>query len=75
LRPQKECNQMQKKKDKGLYHYWNIIERTARKYEADLIASGRFKFIGKEDNYNLYKEISTGHVVRVLIPRLEIPKT
>jgi capsule polysaccharide modification protein KpsS len=58
------------KRDKGFYYYWDLIERTARKYEVDLVATGRYTYIKTDGNYRLYKEKATGKTIRILIPTI-----
>ena len=60
-----------KQRDHSYYYYLDIIERTARKYESDLVGSGRFTFIKTEGHYRLYKEEATGNVVRIIIPFMD----
>jgi hypothetical protein len=56
------------KRDKGFYYYLDLIERTARKYEVDLVATGRYDYIKTDGNYRLYMEKATGKTIRILIP-------
>jgi hypothetical protein len=53
-----------------LYRHFDRIERIAKKFEDDLIASGRFKYVRTENNRKIYVELATGHEVPVLLPRL-----
>lgn len=56
------------KRSRSFYDYLDLIERTAKKYEADLVATGRYTFIKTDGQYRLYKEKATGRVVRILMP-------
>ena len=49
-----------------LYHYLDRIERTVRKYEEDLVATGRFKYVRTDSSHKIYVEIATGREVLVL---------
>jgi hypothetical protein len=50
--------------------FFSKIQRIAEKFEADLIASGRFKYVRTENNRKIYVELATGHEVPVLMPTL-----
>jgi len=54
--------------------FFSKIQRIAEKFEADLIASGRFKYVRTEDNRKIYVELATGHEVPVLMPSLTVSK-
>jgi hypothetical protein len=58
------------KRDKGFYYYLDLIERTAKRYEVDLVATGRYTYVKTDGNYRLYKEKATGNVMRILIPKV-----
>jgi hypothetical protein len=62
------CRMATRKPDKGFYYYLDLIERTARKYEADIIATGRFKYDRTEGYRKIYVELTTGKEVSVLMP-------
>jgi len=49
--------------------YFNKVQAIAEKFEADLIASGRFQYLKTEGNKKIYIETSTGHEVPVLMPQ------
>jgi hypothetical protein len=61
---------MAKKDLSVLYRYFDKIERIAKQFEDDLIASGRFKYVRTENNHKIYVELATGHEVPVLLPIL-----
>jgi len=48
--------------------YFNKVQAIADKFEADLIASGRFQYLKTEGNRKIYVETSTGREVPVIIP-------
>jgi hypothetical protein len=48
--------------------YFNKVQAIAEKFEADLIASGRFKYLKTEGNKKIYVEMATGREVPVLVP-------
>jgi hypothetical protein len=50
--------------------FFSKIQRIAEKFEADLIASGRFKYVRTEGSRKIYVELATGHEVPVLMPSL-----
>ena len=54
--------------DPSLVHHFNHILAIAEKYEADLVASGRFKYLRTEADKKIYLEIATGREVPVLMP-------
>jgi len=55
--------------------YFNKVQAIAEKFEADLIASGRYKYVRTdENNHRIYVEIATGHEVPVLMPTWTKPK-
>lgn len=51
--------------------FFGKIQRIAEKFEADLIASGRFKYVRTENSRKIYVELATGHEVPVLMPKLK----
>jgi hypothetical protein len=56
--------------DPTMLRFLDTMERIARKFEGDLIASGRFKYVRTDGQRKIYVEIATGHEVPVLIPSL-----
>ena len=54
--------------DHSLVSYFGKIQSIAVKFEADLIASGRYQYLKTEGNKKIYIEKSTGKVVPVLMP-------
>jgi hypothetical protein len=54
----------------SLVSHFNRIQAIADKFEADLIASGRFKYLKTEGNKKIYVETATGREVPVLVPTL-----
>ncbi len=54
----------------SLVQHFNRIQAIADNFEADLIASGRFKYVRTENNKKIYVEIATGHEVPVLVPKM-----
>ncbi len=54
----------------SLVQHFNRIQAIAEKFETDLIASGRFKYVRTEDNKKIYVETATGREVPVLFPQL-----
>jgi hypothetical protein len=50
--------------------YFNKVQAIAEKFEADLIASGRFKYLRTDGNKKIYIEKATGREVPVIIPLL-----
>lgn len=54
----------------GYRDYFAKVERVARQYEEDIIASKRFRYVRTEDNRRIYVEIATGREVPVTIPEL-----
>jgi len=54
----------------SLVSHFNRIQAIADKFEADLIASGRFKYVRTEGNKKIYVEKTTGREVPVKIPML-----
>lgn len=50
--------------------HFNRIQAITEKFEADLIASGRFKYLKTEGNKKIYIEKTTGREVPVKIPML-----
>jgi len=50
--------------------HFNRIQTIADKFEADLIASGRFQYLKTEGNKKIYIELKTGREVPVIIPLL-----
>ena len=61
--------------DPTMLRFLDTMERIARKFEGDLIASGRFKYVRTDDKRKIYVEIATGHEVPVLIPSLYLKTT
>ena len=61
---------LRKRLDKTLYSYLDMIQRVAQKFEDDLIASRRFKYLRTEGDRKIYVELATGREVPVLKPRL-----
>jgi len=58
--------------DPSRVRFFNLIQATADKFEADLIASGRYKYIKTENNHKIYVEKETGRIVPILIPTLPL---
>lgn len=56
--------------DPSFNSYFAKVERVAQRYEADLIASGRYKLVRTENNRRIYVETATGREVPVIIPEL-----
>jgi hypothetical protein len=54
----------------SLVRHFNRIQAIADKFETDLIASGRFKYLKTEGNKKIYVEKATGREVPVLFPML-----
>lgn len=54
--------------DPSSVRHFNRIQAIAEKYEAALVASGRFKYLRTEENKKIYIELATGREVPVLIP-------
>ena len=54
--------------DPSLVNHFGRILAIAEKYEADLVASGRFKYLRTEEDKKIYVELATGREVPVLIP-------
>jgi hypothetical protein len=54
--------------DPSLVQYFGKIQAIANKFEADLIATGRYQYLKTEGNKKIYVEKSTGKVVPVLMP-------
>jgi len=50
--------------------YFNKVQAIAERFEADLIASGRFKYVRTDGNKKIYVEKTTGREVPVKIPML-----
>ena len=57
-----------------IYRHFERIERIAKKFEDDLIATGRFKYVRTENSRKIYVEIATGHEVPVLVPNFGLFK-
>jgi hypothetical protein len=51
------------------------MERIACKFEADLIATGRFKYVRTDGERKIYIELATGREVPVLMPSLYLKRT
>ena len=54
--------------DQTFLRHLDRMQRVARKYEDDLVASGRFKYARTEGDRKIYIEIATGREVPILIP-------
>jgi hypothetical protein len=54
--------------DPSLISYFNKVQAIAEKFEADLIASGRYEYLRTEGSKKIYVEKTTGHEVPVLMP-------
>ena len=55
--------------------YFNKVQAIAERFEADLIASGRYKYVRTdENNHRIYVEIATGHEVPVIMPTFKQSK-
>ena len=54
----------------SLVRHFSTIQAIAEKFEADLIASGRFQYLKTEGNKKIYIELKTGREVPVIIPLL-----
>ena len=54
--------------DPSLVSHFGRILAIAEKYEADLVASGRFKYLRTEEDKKIYVELATGREVSVLMP-------
>ncbi len=61
--------------DPSMVSYFATIENIARKFENDLIASGRFRYVRTDGNRKIYAEITTGREVPVIVPQLSSPTT
>jgi hypothetical protein len=48
--------------------YFSKVQAIAEKFEADLIATGRYKYVRTENNKKIYVELTTGREVPVLMP-------
>ena len=57
--------------DPTLVRHFNRIQAIADKFEADLIATGRFKYVRTDGNRKIYVEMATGREVPVIIPLLD----
>jgi hypothetical protein len=57
--------------DHSLVHYFNKVQAIAEKFESDLIASGRFKYVRTDGNKKIYVETATGREVPVLMPQFK----
>lgn len=60
--------------NQSLIRHFNKIQAIADKFEADLIASGRFKYLKTEGNKKIYVEKATGHEVPVIMPQFTTSK-
>ena len=56
--------------DNSYRDYFEKVERVAKRFEEDLIATKRFKYLRTENNRRIYAEIATGREVPVMIPEL-----
>jgi hypothetical protein len=54
----------------SLVEHFNRIQAITEKFEADLIASGRFKYLRTDGYKKIYIEKATGREVPVKIPML-----
>lgn len=54
--------------DPLLVRHFNRIHAIAEKFEADLIATGRFEYLKTEGNKKIYIEKATGREVPILVP-------
>jgi hypothetical protein len=54
--------------DQSTLDFFAKIQRIAEKFEANLIASGRYVYLKTEGNRKIYIEQATGHEVPVLMP-------
>ena len=54
----------------SLVSHFNRIQAITEKFESDLIASGRFRYLRTEGNKKIYVEKTTGREVPVKIPML-----
>ena len=54
-------------KKKGLQHYFNRIESAHRQLENDIVASGRYVYVGVQNGYKVYIEKATGQIMRTLL--------
>lgn len=59
--------------DPSLVRHFNRIQAITEKFEADLIATGRYRYVKTEGNKKIYVEIATGRKVPVRIPMLNKP--
>ena len=66
---------LDRKLDPTMLRFLDTMERIARKFESDLIASGRFKYLRTEGERKIYIETATGHEVPVLMPSLYLNRT
>ncbi len=56
----------------SLVRHFNEVQAIAERFEADLIASGRYKYVRTDENdRKIYVEIATGREVPVLMPRFK----
>ena len=58
-----------------MLRFLDTIERVARKFESDLIATGRFKYVRTDGERKIYVELATRHEVPVLMPSLYLKTT
>ena len=56
--------------DSSAVSFYNMIESIAKKFEEDLLATGRFKYVRTDGNRKIYVEIATGREVPVLMPKM-----
>jgi hypothetical protein len=45
---------------------FNKIAAISQLFERDVLASGRFTFMGLNEGYSVYKEVATGHIIHIL---------
>lgn len=57
--------------DPFLVRHFNKIQLISEKYEADLVASGRFEYLETKGNKKIYVEKTTGRTISVFFPILE----
>ena len=59
----------------SLVEHFNRIQAITEKFEADLIASGRFRYLRTDGNKKIYIEKATGREVPVKKPMLAKKQT
>ncbi len=60
--------------DPFMVRQFNKIQAISEKYEADIIASGRYELLKIEGNKKIYIEKVTGHTLSVYFPILSKKK-